>query len=160
MKYFQSIKRQLKIKTWNCQLFQGILLRFKLVWDIWFNDWNNVFLVIACHKNNFSTAENTWISSFVFNIICFGMVRKQWFKNVWMTIIFLIYHCWFQLIIIVIPKRAILDFQNNPYFQETWQTNATISCYLWKKNRVLHQKCLFLYRCHFGSGVMGYILKS
>ena len=43
---------------------------------------------------------------------------------------FLIYHFWFQLhvISIVIHIQAILDFQNNLYFQETQQTNATISC--------------------------------
>ena len=41
------------------------------------------------------------------------------------------------------PLRAILDFQNNLYFQETQQTNATIMNQLpslKKKTRVLHQK--------------------
>ena len=61
-----------------------------------------------------------------------GMVGKQCFKNVRMTVVFLIYHFLFQLISIVIHIRAILDFQNNLFFQETRQTNATISCHLWK----------------------------
>ena len=40
-----------------------------------------------------------------------------------MTVIFLIYHFWLS---IAIHIPVILDFQNNLYFQETWQTNATI----------------------------------
>ena len=71
---------------------------------------------------------------FRFQQYCFGLVGKQWFKNVRTTVIFLIYHFWFQLISIVIHIQAILDFQSNLYFQETRQTNATISCHFEKKN--------------------------
>ena len=74
---------------------------------------------------------------------CFGMVGKQWFKNVRMKVIFLIYHFWFQLISIVIHIQTILDFQNNLYFQETWQTNARISCHLWKKNEFFIKRAIF-----------------
>ena len=41
-----------------------------------------------------------------------------------MTIIFLIYHFWFQLITIVIPIPAILGFQNSLYRPKPQQTNA------------------------------------
>ena len=69
------------------------------------------------------------MSPFIFNII-----NLEWLvQNVKMTGIFLIYHCWFPLISIVIHIQAILDFQNNLYFQKTQQTNATIDCHLWKK---------------------------
>ena len=57
---------------------------FLLVWDIWFNVWN----------------FNSWKYMnvyFRFQNHCFGMVGKQWFTNVRMTVIFLIYHFWFQL---------------------------------------------------------------
>ena len=81
-------------------------------------------------KNIFSTAENTWMSTFVFSII-----GKQWFTNVRLTVIFLIYHFWYQLLSIVIYIQAILDFQNNLYIQETRQTNSWISCHLWKKKQ-------------------------
>ena len=43
---------------------------------------------------------------------------------------FLLYKCWFQLIPIVIHIQAILDFQNNLYFNETQQANSTIACHL------------------------------
>ena len=50
--------------------------------------------------------------------------------------------------------QAILDFQNNLYFKETQQTNATIACHLWKE-RVLHQKGRFpCEKQAFGHGVM------
>ena len=67
------------------------------------------------------------------------MVGKQWFKNVRMTGI-----SSFQLISIVIHIQAILDFQNNLYFQETQQTNATIACHLWKeKNKFFIKRAVF-----------------
>ena len=60
-----------------------------------------------------------------------------------MTVIFLIYnHFRFQLISIDIHIRAILDFQNNLYFQEIRQTNATISCHL-LKNEFFIKRAIF-----------------
>ena len=43
-----------------------------------------MFSIDSMSKKN-STAENTLMSSFVYNIIVFGTVGKQWFKNVKMT---------------------------------------------------------------------------
>ena len=67
---------------------------------------------------------------FPFQNQCFRMIGKQWFKNVRMAVIFLIFHFGFQLISIVIHIQAILDFQNNVYFQETQQTNGMISSHI------------------------------
>ena len=72
---------------------------------------------------------------------CLLSITTSLFWNGWETMVqkfeidrnFLIYHFWFQLISIVIHIQAILDFQNNLYFKETQQTNATIACHLWKK---------------------------
>ena len=61
---------------------------------------------------------------------CFGMVGKQWFKNVRMTGLSSFTIAASQLISIVIHIQAILDFQNNLYFKETQQTNTTIDCHL------------------------------
>ena len=60
-----------------------------------------------------------------------------------MTIIFLIYHCWFQLITIVIPKRAILDFQNNPYFHETYDKLMPQSAAIFEKKQSSSSKVPF-----------------
>ena len=104
------------------------------------------FLVIACQKKKkFQQLKiQECLLSFSTNFfVCFGMVGKQWFTNVRMTVIFLIYnHFRFQLISIDIHIRAILDFQNNLYFQEIRQTNATISCHL-LKNEFFIKRAIF-----------------
>ena len=78
------------------------------------------------------------MSTFVYNIIVLEWLgnngSKMW---EWQE---LLYHFWFQLISIVIHIQAILDFQNNLYFKETQQTNATIACHLWKKNNEIFIK--------------------
>ena len=84
--------------------------------------------------------KHEWLLSFTTSLLWNGwetMVQKcENDRN------FLLYHCWFQLISIVIHVQAILDLQNNLYFKETQQTNATIAFHLWKK-RVFHQKGIF-----------------
>ena len=104
-------------------------LRHLVQWLKW------CFRVIACQKICFSTAENTWMSTFVFNIIVL-----VWLENNGLLVIFLIYHFWFQLISIGIHIRAILDFQDNLNFQETRQT---ISCHLWKNPDFFIKRAVF-----------------
>ena len=53
------------------------------------------------------------MSSFVFNIIVLEWLEHNGSKNVRITVIFLIYHFWFQLISIVIHIRAILAEDKN-----------------------------------------------
>ena len=82
---------------------------------------------------------------------CLLSFTTSFFWNGWETMIqkcendrnFLLYHCWFQLISIVIHIQAILDFQNNLYFKETQQTNATIACHLWKKTEFFIKRAVF-----------------
>ena len=98
-------------------------------------------------KNIFSTAENTWMSTFVYNIIVL-----EWLENNGSKCendrTFLLYHCWFQWISIVIYIQAILDLQNNLSFQETQQTNTTIGCHL-KKNEFFIKRAVFPVKTSF-----------
>ena len=57
------------------------------------------------------------MSTFIYNIIVLEWLENNGSK-MWEWQSFLIYHFWLQLITIVITIRAILDFQNNLYFQE------------------------------------------
>ena len=98
-------------------------------------------IMFSCESMSifFSTAENTWMSTFVYNIIVLewlgnnGSKMWEWHEFPPLPL---------QLISIVINIQAILDFQNNLYFKETQQTNAKVACHLWKK-RVFHQKGRF-----------------
>ena len=58
------------------------------------------------------------MSTFVDNIIVLED-RQTMVKKCENDRNFLLYHCWFKLISIVIHIQAILDFQNNLYFKET-----------------------------------------
>ena len=93
------------------------------------------------------------MSTLVFNIIVL-----EWLENNGSKCEndrhFLIYHCWFQLISIVIHIQAILDFQNNLYFQET-HILMPQSAAIFEKKRVLHQKGSFPFEKQaFGLRVM------
>ena len=88
---------------------------------------------------------------------CLLSFTTSLFWNGWKTMVqkcendrnFLLYHCWFQLISIVIHIQAILDFQNNLYFKETQQTNATIACHLWKKTSSSSKGLFSLWKASF-----------
>ena len=101
-----------------------------------------LFLVIASKKNFFQQLKiHECLLSFTTSLFSYGwetMVQKsENDRN------FLLYHCWFQLISIVIHIQAILDFQNNVYFKETHQTNATIAGHLWKKYEFFIKRAVF-----------------
>ena len=101
---------------------------------------------------------------------CFGMVGKQWFINVRMTVIFLVNHFWFQLISIVIHMQAILVSLSLSHWYpgsgvvldciDSWSLHLYLlskktspskkhdkmmprSAAIFEKTRVLHQKGLF-----------------
>ena len=86
------------------------------------------------------------------------------FWNGWETMVqkyendrnFLLYHCWFQLISIVIHIQAILDFKNNLYFKETQQTNATFACHLWKKNEFFIKRAVFPVKSNLSAAELWY----
>ena len=82
------------------------------------------------------------MSTFVFNIIVL-----EWLENNGSKCEndshFPHLHSWFQVISIVIHIQAILDFQNNLYFQKTQLTNATIGCHLWKNNEFIIKRVIF-----------------
>ena len=86
------------------------------------------FLVIAYQKKFQQLKIHECLLSFTTSLFWNGsetMVQKcENDRNL------LLYHYSFQLISIFIHIQAILDFQNNLYFKETQQTNATIACHL------------------------------
>ena len=75
---------------------------------------------------------------------------------------FLIYHLLFQLmsIVIHIHVQAILDFQNNLYFQET-QTIMPRSAAIFEKKTSSSSKGLFsLWKASFGQRIYGINLEK
>ena len=115
------------------------------------NHWRDLHQIFSCLFETFGTMSAIMFSSDSMSFFfvqqlkiheCLLSFTTSLFWNGWETMVqkfendrnfLLFYHCWFQLISIVIHIQAILDFQNNLYFQETQQTNATITCHIWKK---------------------------
>ena len=97
--------------------------------------------LVQCLKKMFSSDSmskkkfNSWKYMNVYFRLqhhCFGMVGKQWF-NMWEWHEFPPVPLLIPINIVCHPYTSHLDFQNNLYFKETQQTNATIACHLWKK---------------------------
>ena len=124
------------------------------------NHWRDLHQIFSCLFETFGTMFAIMFSSDSMSKENFQQLKihecllsftKSLFWNGWETMVqkfendrnFLLYHCWFQLISIVIHIQAILDFQNNLYFKETQQTNATITCHLWKKNEFFIKRAVF-----------------
>ena len=118
------------------------------------NHWRDLHQIFSCLFETFGTMSAIIFSSDSMSIFFFNSwtsFTTSLFWNGWETMVqkfendrnFLLYHCRFQLISIVIHIQAILDFQNNLYFKETQQTNAMITCHLWKKNEFFIKRAVF-----------------
>ena len=130
-------------KIWLFWCFYGVTYNFIQN----HNHWRDLHQIFSCLFETFGTMSAIMFSSDRiskrknFNSWKYMNIYFSCFWNGWETMVqkfendrnFLLYHCWFQLISIVIHIQAILDFLNNLYFKETQQTNATITCHLWQK---------------------------
>ena len=129
--------------VYNARNTLGEIRLFWCYYGVTYNFIQNLHQIFSCLFETFGSMSEIMFSSdsmskiFFFNSWkymnfyfrlqhhCFGMVGKQWFKNVRMTGI-----SSFTTADSNQYQLSSLDFQNNLYFKETQQTNATIACHL------------------------------